>query len=316
MTKVSVTVPVYNTSSYLRQCLDSLMAQTIGDVEFILVDDGSTDSSSDICDEYAAADNRFKVLHLPHSGVSVARQAGLDHAVGEYVINCDSDDWVEPDMYLKLYEKAVSADADIVVCNFCSEYLDGRSVKVISHHKEEHGVLINDLFATWTVASACTKLVRRTIYEDNSISYEPGINLGEDSLLFYKLLQCNPKVVQIPDCLYHYRRLFGFTTYTNRVTMEGIHQLHYTYKWIVNNYRGPNLDKIRYQKAIDLAVVCLRVKDLDKTFLRNFLKTELPFTTLCSRLNSIKAFVACLEKIFPLSFMQKLFRMFYRYFYR
>ncbi len=96
---VSVTVPVYNTSKYLRKCLDSLQSQTLKNIEFIIVDDGSTDDSGVICDEYAKSNPKFKVIHQKNGGLASARQTGLNHARGEYVIVCDSDERVEPDMY-------------------------------------------------------------------------------------------------------------------------------------------------------------------------------------------------------------------------
>ena len=113
--KVSVTVAVYNTSKYLRKCLDSLDVQSMQEIEFIVVDDGSTDGSGVICDEYARRNPKFKVIHQQHSGLAAARQTGMDNAKGEYVIVCDSDDWVEPEMYETLYNVAAESNADIAI---------------------------------------------------------------------------------------------------------------------------------------------------------------------------------------------------------
>ena len=92
---VSIIVPVYKVEKYVRQCVDSLLAQTYRNIEVILVDDGSPDNCGAICDEYAAKDCRVKVIHQQNGGVSVARQTGIDHATGEYSIHADPDDWVE-----------------------------------------------------------------------------------------------------------------------------------------------------------------------------------------------------------------------------
>ena len=100
-TSVSVIIPVYKAEQYIHHCLDSLLAQTFKDFEIILIDDGSPDKSGEICDSYAAADNRIKVIHKKNGGVSSARQCGIDHAVGEYTIHVDPDDWTEPDITLK-----------------------------------------------------------------------------------------------------------------------------------------------------------------------------------------------------------------------
>lgn len=115
--KVSVIVPVYNVKEYLRQCLDSVVSQTLKDVEIILVNDGSTDGSDKICIEYAKKDNRIKVVNQQNAGLAAARQAGLDVAQGEYIGFVDSDDYLEPTMYQELYEKAKEFNVDIVFCN-------------------------------------------------------------------------------------------------------------------------------------------------------------------------------------------------------
>ena len=113
---ISILVPVYNVSKYLRQCLDSLVNQTIKDIEIICVDDGSTDSSHEILEEYAAADSRIVIVTKANGGLPSARNAGLDVAKGKYVGFVDGDDYVDTDMYRKMYNAAVANDADIVVC--------------------------------------------------------------------------------------------------------------------------------------------------------------------------------------------------------
>lgn len=126
--KVSISVPVYNVEKYLRKCLDCLINQTLRDIEIILVDDGSTDLCPSICDEYVILDERVKVIHKQNGGLASARQAALDVATGDYFCACDADDWVEPDMYERLYQKALETDADIVMCDYWSEYSDGNMV--------------------------------------------------------------------------------------------------------------------------------------------------------------------------------------------
>ena len=122
--KVSVIVAVYNAAQYLRRCLDSLKNQTMKDFDVIIVDDGSTDDSFAICQEYAKLDNRFRVYHKENGGVSSARQYGVDQldGMGIYSIHVDPDDWVEPTMLERMYEKASETDADIVMCDFYMDY--------------------------------------------------------------------------------------------------------------------------------------------------------------------------------------------------
>ena len=114
---ISVIIPVYNVEQYLKQCLDSVINQSMKNLEIILVNDGSTDCSGDICDKYAQKDSRITVIHKENQGLAAARQTGLDAAHGEYIGFIDSDDWLEPEMYEEMYRAAKSEDVDIVFCN-------------------------------------------------------------------------------------------------------------------------------------------------------------------------------------------------------
>ena len=116
MPKVSIVVPVYNMEKYLDRCVQSIFAQTLSDIEIILVDDGGTDGSVSMCDAYAAQDSRVKVIHKKNGGLTSAWKAGSRVATGEYTGYIDSDDFVEPEMYERLYERAVSENADIACC--------------------------------------------------------------------------------------------------------------------------------------------------------------------------------------------------------
>ena len=115
--KISVIVPVYNTEKYLKRCIDSILAQSYSDFELLLIDDGSTDASPAICDEYATNDSRVRVFHKPNGGVSSARNLGLDNARGEWIAFVDSDDWIESEMLYLFISKAEKTDSDIVFCN-------------------------------------------------------------------------------------------------------------------------------------------------------------------------------------------------------
>lgn len=115
---ISIIVPVYNVEKYLNRCLDSILNQTFTDFELILVDDGSTDNSGIICDEYKTKDNRIKVIHKENGGLSSARNAGLDIARGRYIGFVDSDDFISKDMYQILYNEAEKNKADMIMCEF------------------------------------------------------------------------------------------------------------------------------------------------------------------------------------------------------
>lgn len=126
--QLSIIVPIYNVEKYLDRCMESLLNQTLGDIEIIMVDDGSPDRCPQMCDKYAKRDNRIKVVHKKNGGLGYARNSGLEVATGEYVAFVDSDDYVDIRMYETLYSKAVEYDADAVFCGLRRSFNDKRFV--------------------------------------------------------------------------------------------------------------------------------------------------------------------------------------------
>lgn len=295
---------------------DSLSNSPLLNIEFIVVDDGSYDESPDICDEYVKKDPRFKVIHQANGGLAIARQNGLDIASGEYVIVCDSDDWIEPDIYTKLYNAATENDADIAVCGYFLEYDDGRSIPYQYIFKESDGAVDNYDFLAHGAGSSWIKLIRKSLFERTNASYEPGINMSEDSLIIYKLLKGNPKIVQIRENLYHYRRQFGGESYTNNIKMTHIYQLSYTYEWLKNNYTEPRYASLIFQRAIDLAFACLRTKDLKYEYLRDFLRNELLWKSFASNRITAKRLFIAIVKALPISLSKLLLAKLYRFIYK
>lgn len=311
---VSVTVPVYNTSKYLRKCLDSLAAQTLHCIEFILVDDGSTDNSGAICDEYAAKDHRFRVIHQVNGGLAVARQTGLDAAIGKYIIPCDSDDWVEPDMYEKLYRKAVETDADMVICGYIAEYDNGKREphqKWFKHLDFEGHV--KELFESSYNCSWC-RLLKREIFTKNGIAYEPGVNLGEDWLILFKIMKTKPKIAQIDFKPYHYRKVLGSSSYTNQVTMSQIIKGSYTSQWIKANYDNEIFAEGLYFMNITKVFVCLRAKDTDFAYLNDCL-TTLSWKDFFRFKKTVKSFIVYSSKLVSPKIMAFVVKALYKYVY-
>lgn len=201
--KVSVIVPVYKAEKYLRRCVDSLLAQTFIDFEVIIVDDGSPDSSGEICDEYARKDDRVKVIHQKNGGVSIARQRGMDEACGEYTIHADPDDWVEPDMLEELYRKAKEEDADMVICDFFNNSELSQTICTQKPSQLRHDVVQCELFQQ--LHGCCwNKLVRRACYNDFHIRFPEGVACREDVFVNTSLLAHDIKVAYLPRAFYHY----------------------------------------------------------------------------------------------------------------
>lgn len=211
---VSVIVPVYNVTEYLRACIDSVRAQTFTDWELILIDDGSTDDSGTICDEAAASDARIRVIHQPNRGVSRARNAGLDTAKGTYIAFVDSDDTIVPTYLEKLVGAAETHHTDLVLCGFVRIRPDSEQVYLVGPipigfywNMRDFMQLYGEGRTNMFGISIWAKLYRASVLHENNIRFDPEISYEED---------CNFNVDFIPHCktavvlgeaLYRYRQL-------------------------------------------------------------------------------------------------------------
>ena len=222
--KVSVIVPVYNAESTLVKCLDTLVNQSLSGWEVILVDDGSTDMSGRICDTYEEKCTIFskgkgiiRVIHRENSGVSAARQTGLNAANGEYVIHADPDDWVEPNMLKDLYDLAKTENADMVICDFISEIEGKLYYKSQAPTSLHHSDVLNDMFGK-THGSCCNKLVRRKCILQYDAHFTIGTNYCEDVYFNVQLLKHDIKIAYLPTAYYHYVQ--STSSITNSYTRE------------------------------------------------------------------------------------------------
>lgn len=198
----SIVVPVYNTSRYLPRCLDSILNQTVLSWECVLVDDGSTDGSADICDEYVYKDQRFKVIHKRNEGVSVARNIGINQSAGDYIIFVDSDDWVDKSLLEEVLITIKKYKSDIVLFGYSS--FDGARIydtcipdsEVL--HLEEYSVFPEWYNCVWVRA------YKRSFLEDNHINFPIGIRLAEDLYFSYLAMSKVKSIHCIQKTLYCY----------------------------------------------------------------------------------------------------------------
>ena len=207
--KVSVILTIYNREKYIEKCIRSLLEQTLDNVEFVVVDDASTDSSlailNTVLEEYPDRKPQVNLICLEkNAGRAVARQTGINHVKGEYVIHVDSDDWVDSDMLELLYSKAKETDADIVGCNVTHEYRTRQRIfkQSYSDDVEED---IRRLLNGKLFPSLCTSLTRTSIIRENDITFPQGVDTGEDLLFNLNLYLYAHKVVGIDNPSYHYR---------------------------------------------------------------------------------------------------------------
>ncbi|MCL2024064.1 MAG: glycosyltransferase [Oscillospiraceae bacterium] len=200
---ISVIVPVYNVESYLGKCLDSIVEQSYQNLQIILVDDGATDSSGQICDEYAARDGRIQVIHKPNGGLSSARNAGLDSARGQFIAFVDSDDFIARDMYEQLHRAAVENNADIAVCAYYHYNEKQGSIREIPHKLDApfNKSLDEDSAALTLAPYAWNKLYRRESFPN---FYFPESLVYEDIATVYPLMSRAKKITIVDKPLYYY----------------------------------------------------------------------------------------------------------------
>ena len=206
--KLSIIVPVYNAAPYLPACIESILNQTLTDIEILLIDDGSTDSSGAICDVYAAKDKRINVVHKKNGGVSSARNAGLALATGEYVGWVDADDYIEPDMFEYLYKLAINYKADIAECGYAS--VDGEKVEAANFGKGleygEGGFITQKYLDADIFYGIVTKLFKRSLFE--GVRFPEG-RIWEDIWLVTYFCLEPIRYVRNPEVKYFYRQTEG-----------------------------------------------------------------------------------------------------------
>ncbi|MBQ5592699.1 MAG: glycosyltransferase [Clostridia bacterium] len=216
MIKVSVIVPIYNAEKYLEQCLDSVVNQTLKEIEIILIDDGSTDGSAEICKKYLD-DERVTYFRKENEGLAAARDDGMKLAQGEYIGFVDSDDWSEPDMYDKMYTAAKTNDSDIVFCNcmqnengyvFTPEMPSGAydrekiKSEILPHTLAYVGKGGNKRALRW---SNCLRLYKKELLDKNGIKFDRRLRRSQDLQLTYEATLVAQNYYYIAEPLYHNR---------------------------------------------------------------------------------------------------------------
>ena len=208
---ISVVVPVYNVEKYLRRCLDSVLRQIDVTLEIILVDDGSTDTSGKICDEYAEKYPEVRCLHISNSGPATAKNIGYDHATGNYIAFIDSDDEIKPDMFSKMLQSGYQHNADIVCCNYIQINENGTyehtkhtgKEYVLNQDEAIKAILIKD-----KIYSQCwTKIYKKSMIDANHIRNTDGLKTDEDFIYNIQAFACSKTVciVDLPLYIYTHR---------------------------------------------------------------------------------------------------------------
>lgn len=207
---ISIIIPVYNASRYLNECIQSVVNQSYKDFECILIDDGSSDGSEIICDQWEHKDSRIKVIHQPNQGVSKARNKGITEAQGEYIAFIDSDDWIDSNYLNTLLQPIEESNVDLVVCglqqHYSNEMFKNYSYKTgIIHIERQDTNAFTDINKKFLLFGPVIKLYKRTIIQTHNIHFPPEYTYGEDLLFNYNYLEYVKAIYIIDQCLYHYR---------------------------------------------------------------------------------------------------------------
>lgn len=214
MNKISVIVPIYNTSLYLEECINSIVNQTYTNIEIILINDGSTDRSLEICHKLSKCDKRIKVLDKEHTGIADSRNVGLNNASGEFISFIDSDDYISSDMYENMIRYMEKYDLDIAECsmNIVNDELENND---FSELNEPNGIVmynniegIKEFLLKKIQPSCCNKLFRRSLI-GNSIFYP--INRLEEYCFSWEMIKKSKKYIFLPNRYYNYRYLRNFS---------------------------------------------------------------------------------------------------------
>lgn len=203
--KVSVIVPVYNVEKYLERCLDTLTNQTLKEIEIICVNDGSTDNSAKILEDFALKDNRIKIINQPNGGLSVARNTGMDVAIGEYIGFVDSDDWVDLDFYEKLYNSAKNNDCDIAVADFLRKHPNKDKRRLNINQEKVYTTPEDKYMVCRTYREGCVwnKIYRKSLLDKINLKFVPKMYY-EDRDFTARSLFYSEKLVTVPNTYYNY----------------------------------------------------------------------------------------------------------------
>lgn len=252
MAKVSIIIPVYNTEKYIDECINSVINQTYKDIEVILINDGSTDSSLSICKKYEKLDKRIKVINKKHSGVSSARNEGIKKITGKYVMFLDSDDYYNLDYVEKMYNALVKNKCDMVISGFKLCYKKSTSVLQYSNCDImiDFNSIIYDIVNTPYFNSMSKTIIKKDIIEKNKIKFDTKLNYFEDYIVSFDAMKCSKKIMYLSNCLYNYRVNSDSTTQNMDIdkALKWYHDGLYALNYINSSIAIDNINSLMFDR--------------------------------------------------------------------
>lgn len=218
--------------AYLERCINSIVFQSFTDWELLLVDDGSTDNSGVICDNYADKDSRITVIHKTNGGVSSAREAGISAANGNFSIHVDPDDWIDPNMLATLFQKAEETGADIIVCDLLLDY--GKHSTVLEQSIVSKDEFLKQLLGQERHGSLCNKLIRTDLYRRYDLHFPEKLICWEDLYICCNMLMHPCLVKYVPEAFYHYDFHSNPSSMVRKATMKTLEAMKYFCRYFDN----------------------------------------------------------------------------------
>lgn len=269
MDKISIIVPAYNAEKYLSQCIESILTQTYSNLEIILVDDGSKDSTGNICDEYQKKDERIKVIHQLNAGVSKARNAGLDIATGKHVMFIDADDFYERNACEVLYNEISQKQADYVAGNYIHTNANGEKWEQPLFDQTQYGnfeLSMKDYQKSIFVMNSViwNKIFNREFLEKYKLRFVEGA-LAEDAIFSIDCYAHAKKAYYINDVVYNYRQNENNSSISTNCSREYFTRINASYKMLYDIFKETNeLGFFRYFYARITPYLLCKIIDTDK----------------------------------------------------
>ena len=306
---LSIIVPVYNTEKYLGECIESILNQTYRDFELLLVDDGSTDKSLEICIGYKRKDSRIKVFHRENSGVSAARNYGLESAQGEFISFCDSDDVIKPKLYEILFDKMIYYGVDRVCGGYEYLYPDGHCLyckgrKADGLYKKEDllPVMIDDgTLSGFLFSGVYNSIFKREIIEKKNIRFNEMIKYNEDSLFSFEYAMCSENLYCLQSqALYLYRQ-HELSSTRKRKKGDKYSVLHNKLAELCSGYKNIDFEMQMKRRSVTVALwEILDIADKEKGLEAvNDIKNILRQSNLANNINFLDvSHMNCYKKIY------------------